>query len=176
MIGPRDGRGRRQSRYFESGLAVVFIGPGGLSEIRVGFAISENLEGMAAVGPPPFYGIGRKQDRDDRGPAPCTEPRPTDRSATDLTLSRLGLEEREEHVVEGDYYHQSAYHAGARLPALDEPPAAIVAATDMMAAGAILALEEAALRVPADIAVTRESCGAALSERSRARARRAKRL
>lgn len=69
-------------------------------------------------------------------------------------LSYVGLEEREEYVVEGDYYHQSGYEACSRLLSLDEPPNAIAAATDAMAAGAILAVEETGLRVPEDIAVT----------------------
>ena len=68
-------------------------------------------------------------------------------------LSRLGLDQRPEYVVEGDYYHGTGYQRTKQLLALPEPPDAIVAASDMMAAGAIVAIEETGLRVPDDIAV-----------------------
>ena len=56
-------------------------------------------------------------------------------------------------MVEGDYYQGSGYEKTKQLLALPEPPDAIVAASDMAAVGAIVAIEEAGLRVPEDIAI-----------------------
>ena len=49
-------------------------------------------------------------------------------------------------MLEGDYFHHSGYIACSRLLALGEPPNAIAAATDAMAAGAILAIQEESLK------------------------------
>jgi LacI family transcriptional regulator len=69
-------------------------------------------------------------------------------------LSHLGLEAPEEYVQQGNYYHRSAYEGARRLLALPEPPDAITCASDMMAVGAMLAIEEAGLHVPEDVALT----------------------
>ena len=68
-------------------------------------------------------------------------------------LERLGLPYSEDHVREGDFYFESGSAAMQELLALPEPPTAVFAASDLMAAGAIRAIEQAALDVPADIAV-----------------------
>jgi LacI family transcriptional regulator len=68
-------------------------------------------------------------------------------------LERLGLPYSEDHVREGDFYFESGSAAMQELLALPEPPTAVFAASDLMAAGAIRAIEQAALGVPADIAV-----------------------
>lgn len=69
-------------------------------------------------------------------------------------LSQLDLPHPENYVEQGNYYHHSAHEATERLLRLPEPPDAITCASDMMAVGALLAIEEAGLRVPDDIAVT----------------------
>ena len=68
-------------------------------------------------------------------------------------LAALGLEPREEYVVEGDYYDESGYQGTRRLLELDEPPTAIFAASDLMAAGALRAANELGARVPEDLAI-----------------------
>jgi LacI family transcriptional regulator len=68
-------------------------------------------------------------------------------------LERLGLPYSEDYVREGDFYFESGSAAMQELLALPEPPTAVFAASDLMAAGAIRAIEQAALDVPADIAV-----------------------
>jgi len=65
----------------------------------------------------------------------------------------LGLERRAEWEVPGDFTEASGYRAIAPLLALADRPAAIFAANDAMAIGALSALREAGLRVPDDIAV-----------------------
>lgn len=56
-------------------------------------------------------------------------------------------------VLAGDWSVQSGYEAAQALLAGPEPPAAILAANDLMALGAIYALQEAGLRVPGDVAI-----------------------
>jgi LacI family transcriptional regulator len=68
-------------------------------------------------------------------------------------LRELGLERRAEWEVPGDFTEASGYRAIAPLLALADRPAAIFAANDAMAIGALSALREAGLRVPDDIAV-----------------------
>jgi LacI family transcriptional regulator len=68
-------------------------------------------------------------------------------------LRRLGLGYRDEYVAYGDFYAESGYAAATALLALDEPPTAIFAASDMMALGVMRAATEAGLRVPDDLSL-----------------------
>ncbi|MGZ8567370.1 MAG: LacI family DNA-binding transcriptional regulator [Actinomycetota bacterium] len=68
-------------------------------------------------------------------------------------LERLGLEHRPEYVREGDFYPESGHVATGELLDLPEPPTAIFAAADLMAAGAIQAITERDRSVPRDVAV-----------------------
>jgi LacI family transcriptional regulator len=70
------------------------------------------------------------------------------------TLQRLGYEIRKEYIEYGNFEHTSGYEGMKRLLALDDPPDAVAAASDVQAAAAIRAIEEAGLRCPEDIAVT----------------------
>lgn len=56
-------------------------------------------------------------------------------------------------VTEGDWEVKGGYEAAQKLIARAKRPTAIFAANDMMALGAIYAIQEAGLRVPDDIAV-----------------------
>jgi len=56
-------------------------------------------------------------------------------------------------VERGDWETQSGYLATKRLMAMQDPPTAIFAGNDLMALGAIYAIQETGLRVPGDIAV-----------------------
>ncbi len=68
-------------------------------------------------------------------------------------MQRLGVTPRDEYVGYGDFYVESGYTAMQGLLALDEPPTAVVAASDMTALGAIRAASEAGLEVPRDLSV-----------------------
>jgi LacI family transcriptional regulator len=68
-------------------------------------------------------------------------------------LRGLGLAYRDEYVAYGDFYVESGYRAARELLALDEPPTAIFAASDMMALGVLRAAAEAGLRVPDDLSL-----------------------
>jgi len=56
-------------------------------------------------------------------------------------------------VQPGDFREETGYHAGQRLLALTRRPTAIFASNDAMAVGCLCALQEAGVRVPADIAL-----------------------
>lgn len=68
-------------------------------------------------------------------------------------LERLDLPYRDDYVRDGDFYFESGLAAMQELLSLPQPPTAVFAASDLMAAGAIRAIEESGLDVPADIAV-----------------------
>jgi LacI family transcriptional regulator, galactose operon repressor len=68
-------------------------------------------------------------------------------------LDEFGLELREEYVVLGGWSHVHAHDATQQMLELAEPPDAVFCASDLMAIGAIKAVQEAGLRVPEDIAV-----------------------
>lgn len=68
-------------------------------------------------------------------------------------LQRRGLPYREDYVAAGDYYFDSGAAGLRELLALDEPPTAVFAASDLMAMGAIRAASEAGVRVPDDLSV-----------------------
>ena len=68
-------------------------------------------------------------------------------------LRARGLAFRDEYVAYGDFYVESGRRAMADLLSLDEPPTAVFAASDMMALGAIRAVGDAGLNVPADVSV-----------------------
>ena len=63
-------------------------------------------------------------------------------------VQALGLAYRDEYVAYGDFYVDSGHRAMAKLLALPEPPTAVVAASDLMALGAIRAAAEAGRSVP----------------------------
>lgn len=68
-------------------------------------------------------------------------------------LTKNGLAADEALVRQGDWGVDSGYQAARELVALTERPTAIFAANDIMALGAIYAIQEAGLKIPADIAV-----------------------
>jgi LacI family transcriptional regulator len=68
-------------------------------------------------------------------------------------VQRQGLAYRDEYVAYGDFYAESGAAGMDALLALTEPPTAVFAASDLMAAGALAAAGRAGLRVPDDVAV-----------------------
>ncbi len=68
-------------------------------------------------------------------------------------LSKHGLPLRKELIVEGDYSMESGYEKARLLLRLKDRPTAIFATNDLMAIGAMNAIEEIGLRVPDDIAI-----------------------
>jgi LacI family transcriptional regulator len=68
-------------------------------------------------------------------------------------LEVAGVPVDDELVREGDFYHESGFHAGAQLLALPGPPTAIFASSDQMAFGVYEAIRQRGLRVPDDVSV-----------------------
>lgn len=78
----------------------------------------------------------------------------TDRlAAYQDTLRELGVTYDPALVEEGNWEVQSGYSAAKKFLALPQRPTAIFAANDLMALGAIYAIQDAGLRVPEDIAL-----------------------
>jgi LacI family transcriptional regulator len=134
----------------ESGRPIVIVDGSTLGG-RTGYVMSNNLEGMAAA-VRHLHKLGRRRIATITGQMK-TRPAIDRLLGYRSELSNLGLEERPEYIVEGDFYHGSGYEQMIRLLDLPEPPDAVVTASDMTAVGAIRAIEEAGLRVPDDIAV-----------------------
>ncbi len=68
-------------------------------------------------------------------------------------LDGMGIPLRPEHMVIGDFTIESGRRAARQLIETGDLPTAVVALNDLMAIGAILAFQEAGLRVPEDVAV-----------------------
>jgi len=119
---------------------------------RVGSVMSANVEAMGEV-VRHLYDTGRRRIAHITGHN-NTRPGPDRLLGYRSELAQLGLPARPEYVEEGDYFHRSGYAAGKRLVGLSEPPDAIACSSDVMAVSAMVAIKEAGLRVPQDIAVT----------------------
>src|SRR5919202_316783 len=128
--------------------AAVDANPGGP---RTGFVMSDNRDG-AAQAVRHLHSLGHERIATITGPAEMVAG--ADRLAGYRDeLERLGLDARDDYIVPGDFYDETGYAATRRLLALDEPPTAVFAASDLMAAGALRAAHEAGVRVPEDLAV-----------------------
>ncbi|MGZ4401117.1 MAG: LacI family DNA-binding transcriptional regulator [Gaiellaceae bacterium] len=138
-------------RLLRARLPVVLVDFDLIGE-QVGHVMSNNLEGMANV-VRHLSRLGRRRIATLAGPGwtlPGADRLLGYRSAT----AALGLEDRDDYVLQGDFTHRSGLSSCRAMLALSEPPDAIAAASDTIAVGAIVALEQSGLRVPEDIAVT----------------------
>jgi DNA-binding LacI/PurR family transcriptional regulator len=72
----------------------------------------------------------------------------------ELEMEALDLPILPGYVQKGDFYAISGHDGMARLLALPEPPEAVAASSDMQAIGALVALGEAGLSCPGDVALT----------------------
>jgi LacI family transcriptional regulator len=138
-------------RIIASGVPSVFIDHDPLGE-RVAHVMSDNVDAMAKVVDHLYEG-GRRRIAHIAG-LQNTRPGLDRLFGYRSELSQLGLPGPDGYIEQGDYYHHSAREATERLLQMPEPPDAITCASDMMAIGAMFAIEEAGLRVPHDIAVT----------------------
>jgi len=134
----------------ESGVPAVFIDHDPIGA-HVGYVMSANVEAMSGV-VRHLYETGRRRIAHIAGQS-NTRPGPDRLLGYRSELAKLGLPPQPEYIEEGDYFHRSGYEASKRLLALPEPPDAIACASDVMAIAAMVAVAEAGLRVPEDIAV-----------------------
>ena len=75
------------------------------------------------------------------------------RDAYQDTMRAAGLGIRDGWIAQGEWRIPSGYACAQRILAVDEVPSAIVAANDELAYGALLAVIDAGLKVPDDIAI-----------------------
>jgi LacI family transcriptional regulator len=68
-------------------------------------------------------------------------------------LEPAGLGVDDSLIINGDFQHESGYRACRQLLALAQRPTAVFVCNDLMAVGALCAIHEAGLHVPADISV-----------------------
>jgi LacI family transcriptional regulator len=118
---------------------------------RTGYVMSENREG-AAQAVRHLHSLGHERIATVAGPA-ATRPGVDRLAGYRDEMARLGLEVRDEHVLEGDFYDESGYRATRALLELPTPPTALFAASDLMAAGALRAAHELGRTVPGDLAI-----------------------
>lgn len=137
-------------RLVASGLPCITIDadPG---EPHCGYVMSENRDG-AAQAVRHLHGLGHTRIATIAGP-PWTRPGLDRLEGYREEMGRLGVEVRDEYVIEGDFYDESGYRTTRQLLELAEPPTAVFAASDLMAAGALRAANELGVRVPEDLAV-----------------------
>lgn len=70
------------------------------------------------------------------------------------SMKQIELDVRPEYLISGEYFSRAeGYYAMNQLLALKEIPTAVFCASDMMAVGAIEAIQEKGLQVPTDISV-----------------------
>lgn len=119
---------------------------------NVGYVMSDNVEGMARV-VRHLHALGRQRIAHIAG-LRNTTPGANRQLGFQSEMARLKLDVPSGYVQYGDFFDRSGFEATKRLLELSDPPEAITCASDMMAVGAIAAIEESSLRVPEDIAVT----------------------
>jgi LacI family transcriptional regulator len=134
----------------ESGLPCITV-DADIPGPRTGYVMSENREG-AALAVRHLVELGHERIATITGML-NTRPGADRLAGYGEELARSGLEPREEYVAEGDYYDESGYRGTKQLLQLEEPPSAIFAASDLMAAGALRAANELGVRVPEELAV-----------------------
>ena len=146
-IDPEDDEVRRlvRSDLPTVGVDVAFDGP------ATAFVISDNEDGGSRA-VRHFHSLGHRRIATITG---LLETRPGAERLRGYrrALQSCGLAYRDEYVAYGDFYAESGRLAMAGLLALDEPPTAVFAASDMMALGAIRAAGDAGLGVPVDVSV-----------------------
>jgi len=118
---------------------------------RTGFVSSDNVGG-AATAVRHLAELGRKRIAylDGWGPELASADR---RLGYESALSECGLELRKEYVLLGGWSHVRAYELTQKALKLPEPPDAFFCASDVMAIGAVLAIQESGLRIPEDVCV-----------------------
>ena len=119
---------------------------------RPSYVVSDNESGSAARGAPPVR-ARPPPHRDGRRRREHPAPAPTGCAATAARCASSGCPYRDEYVVFGDFYLESGRRLAGRLLDLPERPTAIVAASDMMALGALRAASDRGLRLPEDLSV-----------------------
>jgi LacI family transcriptional regulator, galactose operon repressor len=115
------------------------------------FVASDNIGG-ARLAVRHLHGLGHTRIATIAGPAE-TKPGADRILGYRAEMNALGLEIHPGYVAEGDFYAESAERLMRSLLRRRTPPTAVFAAADMMAVGAIRAIQAAGLSVPGDVAI-----------------------
>ncbi|HEY5160152.1 MAG TPA: substrate-binding domain-containing protein [Gaiellaceae bacterium] len=140
----------RVSRLLQSGIPCVGVDDIGLAP-NLGHVSSDNVGG-AIEAVRHLRSVGRERIATIHAPLSHAV------GGERLLGFRIGLEEvglscPPDYLVEADFFLYDGEQAMEQLLALDERPDAVFAASDVMAIGAMAAIEKAGLRVPDDIAI-----------------------
>ena len=115
------------------------------------YVASDNIGG-ARLAVRHLHGLGHTRIATIAGPAD-TKPGADRILGYRAEMNALGLEIHPGYVAEGDFYAESAERLMRSLLRRRTPPTAVFAAADMMAVGAIRAIQAAGLSVPGDVAI-----------------------
>jgi LacI family transcriptional regulator, galactose operon repressor len=115
------------------------------------YVASDNIGG-ARLAVRHLHGLGHTRIATIAGPAE-TKPGADRILGYRAEMNALGLEIHPGYVAEGDFYAESAESLMKSLLRRRTPPTAVFAAADMMAVGAIRAIQGAGLSVPGDVAI-----------------------
>jgi len=118
---------------------------------RTSYVASDNIGG-ARLAVRHLHGLGHTRIAFIAGPHD-TKPGADRTLGYRAEMRELGLKVLPGYEVEGDFYAESGEEAMRSMLALPEPPTAVFAAADMMAVGAMRAVEAAGLSVPKDVAI-----------------------
>jgi LacI family transcriptional regulator len=118
---------------------------------RTGYVMSDNVAG-SRMAVRHLYELGHRLVATIAGPN-STRPGVDRLLGYREEMDRLGLAALEGYEQEGDFYPETGYASMQALLALQRPPTAVFAASDLMAAGAIRAVQERGLRVPHDVSI-----------------------
>jgi LacI family transcriptional regulator len=122
-----------------------------ISGLRSGYVISDNDAGIR-LAMRHLHDLGHRRIATITGLVE-TRPGAERLRAYRDALRDLGLGYRDEYVAYGDFYVESGRQAMLRLLRGEEPPTAVVAASDLMALGALRAAAEEGVSVPGDVSL-----------------------
>lgn len=144
-------RGPEVGPILKANLPTIFIDTDVVGK-HVGCVMSANIEGIASA----VRHLAEQGKHRIAHIAGCfdTRPGPDRLFGYRSELSALGMAVREKYIEQGDFFQQSGYDAAKKLLSQSQPPDAITCSSDAMAIGAMVAVQEAGLRIPEDIAIT----------------------
>jgi len=140
----------RVSRLLEAEIPCVGVDDAGLAP-RLGHVTSDNVGG-AIEAVRHLHAVGRRRIATIH--APLSHAVGGERLlGYRIGLEEVGLPSRQDYLAEADFFLRDGASAMEKLLTLEELPDAVFAASDVIAIGAMSAIEKAGLRVPEDIAV-----------------------
>jgi LacI family transcriptional regulator, galactose operon repressor len=137
-------------RLLESGIPLIGVDLD-IAGRRASHVSSDNVGG-ARLAVRHLHGLGHRRIATISGPQK-TKPGADRMLGFRAERQALGLEAYPDYEQPGDFYSESGEAAMRNLLSLPEPPTAVFVAADMMAIGAMRAVQAAGLRVPEDVSV-----------------------